>query len=390
MYVRIIDKLPDFQKLEPQWDEMLAHSDFQMPFYSWTWYDTWWKHFGHDYGLFVIAMEDGDGRLLAVAPLMKGRRRVHGLWVSEITFLGNCISPRNTLLFRRGVCSDEVLAHTVDCLAEHHDEWDMARLWNIPEQMPFLTGAEEVLESRGFHVLREPAWESAFIELQGDFETYMAHNFGKQRRRGIRQKVRQLSGLPEYRLLDFRRPEEMSQALELAFAVSHASWKGRIGTDMSRSAASKGFYTEITERLAPRGEVRIWVSMLGDTPLALEYSLVSADATYLIVNDFNEAHQRWSPGTVLLHQVVERAFEEGRAEFQFSGDIYDYKSHWATGIHHHVTLDVFQPRPYSHLLWLLKTMALPAWRSVKATLTGRSKASDRDHSCDERHAASHD
>jgi CelD/BcsL family acetyltransferase involved in cellulose biosynthesis len=369
---------------------MLRDSEFQLPFYSWTWYDTWWRHFAGEYKLFLVAMEDARGRLLAAAPLMQGRRCGRGLWVSEITFMANCISPRNSLLFRRGVCGAEVLACVLDCLAAHHDAWDMTRLWNLPEEMPYLADAEDAIAAHGFYVARDPGWQSAYIALEHGFEPYMADNFSKQRRRGIRQKVRQLSALPGYRVREFRRPEEMPQALELAFAVSRASWKGRIGTDMSQSAASKGFYTELTERLAPRGEVRIWVSLLDDIPLALEYSLVSDKATYLIVNDFNAAYERLSPGTVLLHQVVERAFAEHRAEFQFSGDIYDYKSKWATGIHHHVTLDLFQPHPYSQCLWWLKTLALPAWRSVKTRLTGRTSQAPEDRVCDERHAIARD
>lgn len=373
MQVRIIRDPQELPALEARWDELIRQSEFQAPFYSWTWYDAWWKHFGQEHELFLIAVEDTQGRLQAVAPLMKGKRSLRGLKVSEISFLANSISPRNSILFRKDFSGPEALATVLACLAQHRGEWDIVRLWNIPETASYLSCSDDAVAAHAFRVLREPGWQSASIALENGFEKYMVDNFGKERRRGIRQKVRQLSSLPGYQVMDFTRPEEMEHALELAFAVSRASWKGKLGTDMAALAARKAFYTDITRRLAPRGQVRIWISSLGETPLALEYSLVSDHATYLIVNDFHELHQRMSPGTVLLHQVVERMFDENLAEFQFSGDIYDYKSKWATGVHRHVTLELFHRGPYSRFLWWTKSTALPALRTVKASLRREPK-----------------
>jgi CelD/BcsL family acetyltransferase involved in cellulose biosynthesis len=136
---------------------------------------------------------------------------------------------------------------------------------------------------------------------------------------------------------------------------------------MAGEESRRLFYEDVTRRLSRCGQVRIWTSCLDQTPLAAQYSLVSADTTYLVVNDFNHANQRQSPGTVLLYQVLERLFEEKSVgRFQFSGDLYDYKSQWATGTESHATLELFHDGIYSRFLWWTKKKALPTWRTLRA------------------------
>jgi CelD/BcsL family acetyltransferase involved in cellulose biosynthesis len=375
MNVEIIRTAQGLHELEAAWNDLSQNSSFRAPFYSWTWYDTWWKHFGGSSELFVIAARAPDGRLQVVAPLMKGTRSLRGFRVSEIRFAGNSISPGNSILFRDGVDASEALATVVGCVAEHRREWDLFTLWNVPETAAYLPAFDEAIAPRGFRAILEPGWQSAFVTIGDSFDRYMTGNFGKDRRRGIRQKVRQLSERPGYQVLDFQRPEEMDRAVELAFAVSGSSWKAKLGTDMTGCPARRAFYHELSHRLARQGQVRIWISMLDETPLALQYDLVASDAMYLVVNDFNEACQGQSPGTVLLYQVVEKMFaERSIGRFQFSGDLYDYKSKWATGMHRHVTLEVFGDRCYSRFLCWAKETALPALRSVRASLRAAFKS----------------
>lgn len=369
MQIQVIRTVEGFRELESAWNEMVRGGRFQAPFFSWTWYDAWWKHFGDAAELFVVAGRDPQGRLQLVAPLMKQRRSLRGLPISEIRFLANSISPQNSILVGNGCSGPEALHVVLECLAEHRGEWDMTTLQNVPETMPYLAEIDDSAALVGFRTLREPGWKSAYVTVEGQFADYLATSLGKHRRRGILQKVRQLSQQPGYCVSDFRRQEEMSLALDRAFAVSRSSWKVSLGTDMAGEESRRLFYEDITQRLSQLGQVRIWISCLDQMPLAVQYQLVSADAMYLVTNDFNHAYQRQSPGTVLLCQVLERLYEEKCvSRFQFSGDLYDYKSQWATGIESHATLELFHEGVYSRFLWWTKKNALPALRTIRAKM----------------------
>ena len=365
MQTRIIRTLEGFRELQGAWDDLARDSRFQAPFHGWTWYDTWWQHFGAGSELFLIVGEDGAGRLQMAAPLMKTRRVLRGLPIREIGFLANAISPASAILVRRGFDEAAALAAVLACLADERRRWDMLKLWNVPENVAALDQADAIGRQHSLRLLREPGWRSAYIAPDGDFETYLARRFGKQRLRGIRQKVRQLSQQPGYRLTEFRTPAELDEGLDWAFAVSRASWKGKLGSDMAGAASRRAFYVDITRRLANRGAVRIWASTLEQTPLAVHYQLVAPDATYLIINDFRQEYHAQSPGTVLMYQVAERLFQEPSREFRFSGDLYDYKSLWATGRHCHATLEFFHDGFYSGFICCAKRTAMPAFRRMQ-------------------------
>ena len=326
---------------------MLEHSSFDGPFHSWDWHRVWWKHLGHGGSPFVVTAEDQDGRLQIIAPLMKRRRRHRGLAVTEISFMANTSNPYDSVLHREGIDPSDALARVLIALYECRNEWDVVRLRNIRKCVLDEEQIEARTKSLGLRMLCRPGWSSAYIDIEGPFPEYLSTRLGK-RRRGIVQKVRKTSQLPDYRIDDARAPQEMGPALDRAFAVSASSWKKKLGADMGGASDRRGFYEEITPLLAEREQIRILTSSLGQTPLALQYSLVSPDAMYLLFNDFNEAYGNLSAGTVLLYEVLERLHQERSvARFQFIGHLYDYKSHWATGVAEHLSLEIFHRGAYS-------------------------------------------
>lgn len=346
--------------LGPAWNEMLAHSAFDGPFHSWDWHRVWWKHLGHGASPFVITAADRDDRLEIIAPLMKRRRRHRGLVVTEISFMANTSNPYDSVLHREGIDPSDALARVLIALNECRHEWDVVRLRNIRKRVLDEEQISARAKSLGLRTLCGAGWSSAYIDIEAPFPEYLSTRLGK-RRRGILQKVRKASQLPDYRVDDAREPQQMGPALDRAFAVSASSWKKQLDADMGGASDRRGFYEEITPLLAERSQVRVWTSSLGPTPLALQYNLVSPDTMYLLFNDFNGAYGDLSPGTVLLYEVLDRLHQERSiGRFQFVGHLYDYKSHWATGVEEHLSLEVFHKGAYSRALWNIKTRAIPS------------------------------
>jgi CelD/BcsL family acetyltransferase involved in cellulose biosynthesis len=152
--------------------------------------------------------------------------------------------------------------------------------------------------------------------------------------------------------------------LEQAFIVSKASWKGTANSDMAGSPARRAFYTDLTAQMAEAGLVQIWVLELEGCPIAVQYQLVSDRGVHLLVSDFAENRRELSPGTVLLYHAIERLHEGGGKEFDFCGDAYDYKMAWATGVRRHVSIQVFNSKPYSRFIYVTKSRILPLLRRI--------------------------
>ncbi len=206
---------------------------------------------------------------------------------------------------------------------------------------------------------------SPYIELGGDFDDYLVQNFGRKHRYNIRRTARILRENPDCRVVRFSRRDEMLVALELAFRVSKASWKGTTNSDMAGSEARKAFYVDVTNHLAEEGLVQIWLLELAGCPIAVQYQLISHKAVHLLVSDFDENNHDLSPGTALLYRVIEQLHKEDIKEFDFCGDAYEYKMEWATGIRQHVNIQLFNSNWYSRFIFITKTRILPLFRMAQ-------------------------
>jgi CelD/BcsL family acetyltransferase involved in cellulose biosynthesis len=365
MHVRVVRDLSEFIALRERWDELLACSGRNMPFYSWVWYSTWWKHFGQTSDLFVLVAQEHPGRVDGIAPLLRARTRLRGLPAREVRFFDNSIGPRNAILLRPGDVGLRALRGMVQCLVDHRAEWDLATLTNIDAEASYLGELVEYARRSGLRVLEEQARQSPQIQIDGDFGIYWTSKFNSRQRHNITRRLRRLSERGQYRVVDYTAPSDMETALRLAFQVSASSWKGRIGTHMNGSCAREAFYQEITGLLAEHRQVRIWLAMLDGRPIAVTYHLASEKAVHSLVGDFDDGFRDLSPGNVLLYHVLERLGREGPLLYEFCGDTYDYEKPWATGFKPHVTLQLFNRNLYSRFIFNAKARALPLFRAIR-------------------------
>jgi hypothetical protein len=59
----IVTDAPAFERLAPEWDELLESSDQQVFFLRWHWNWLWWQYFAPKGGeLHVLCCRDGKGR----------------------------------------------------------------------------------------------------------------------------------------------------------------------------------------------------------------------------------------------------------------------------------------------------------------------------------------
>lgn len=366
MKVRVIRNEVGFAALEDRWDELLKCRHDSQPFYSWAWYWAWWKHFGAGSRLFTIVGEDDtNGEVVLIAPFRVRSSRLRSFRVSELSFLENGIGPRNTILFHVSVSDREATDAVLKCLAEHKSEWDIARLSNVEISESWIERVHELKEMHSINALELAARHSPYIAIGDDFELYFTKTFRRKQRYNIRRTVKHLLKSEDSRVIVCSERDEIQNALEKAFRVSAASWKGLTKSDMAGIPARRAFYTEVTNRLAGSNLVRVWILEHSGSAIAIQYQLVANGRVYLLVSDFDEAHSALSPGTTLLYEVIQQLHQERYNHFDFCGNAYGYKLDWATGASHHVTLELFNRRWYSNLIFTTKNHILPTFRKIR-------------------------
>ena len=64
MHVKRIHSLQNQPNLAASWNALAN----DIPFRSWEWLTTWWKHYGDGHELFVLLVHDDQEKLLGIAP----------------------------------------------------------------------------------------------------------------------------------------------------------------------------------------------------------------------------------------------------------------------------------------------------------------------------------
>jgi len=168
-----------------------------------------------------------------------------------------------------------------------------------------------------------------FADLTLGWPGYLDH-FTPAAIKGIRYEVRRfarLHGLAMPR--SFRRPEEMAEFYRLARAVSRTTYQERL----LRCGLPEGeaFEEQLRQR-AQADEVRGFVLMDGQRPVAYSYCLHINGLVLSQFLGYDSAYARLSPGTVLMFGVMEHLLAEGRCRlFDFGQGFSQYKKLFSTG-----------------------------------------------------------
>lgn len=368
MKIKIIDTKSDLLRIKNRWDNLLNEAKCNFPFYSWTWYERWWEYFGKGNELFIITVEDSNGELTAIAPLMKKKNILKGFKINEVCFQDNGIGPRNRFLFKNNYLGLQAVKAILEYFSSYCSDWDIINLESIDEEMPFLDEINDYILKLGLFVFNSGGKRSPYLKFNGDFKSFMGKKFGSKQRNTIKRKVRIFAEKGEAKVVQYNDPEETQMALDLAFKVSMSSWKGKNGTDMSASQSSKSFYTDITNYFAKLNQVKIWILKLQDKPVAVQYQLFSNNKVYMLIIDFCEEYKKLSPGTVLMYHILQKYHDEEEVnEFDFCGDAHDYKLKWGNNVREHKSLQIFSRRPYSYFIYFAKAKVLPMFRKITHT-----------------------
>ncbi|PYV02505.1 MAG: hypothetical protein DMG26_11290, partial [Acidobacteria bacterium] len=76
LQVRAYASLEELEGLLPAWDELLSHFATATTFSTWQWLVPWWRAYGRDQKLKVLAFFDPRETLVGLAPLASATQRI--------------------------------------------------------------------------------------------------------------------------------------------------------------------------------------------------------------------------------------------------------------------------------------------------------------------------
>ena len=212
-----------------------------------------------------------------------------------------------------------------------------------------LTGeAQRLCESAHAHrytALVRTKERSPLVRMDGDWATYEA-GLSASLRRDLRRCRRRLDEQGRV-WLDVH--DDVSRLGE-ALALERLGWKEQAGTAIASRPETQQFYTEIAHWAAERGWLRLIFLRLDDRAVAFQFALEAGGAHLGLKSGFDPAFRAMSPGRLIVHASLERAFAIGLQRFEFMGTADAYKLRFANDAYDRVLFQGFSPTPAGRVL----------------------------------------
>jgi CelD/BcsL family acetyltransferase involved in cellulose biosynthesis len=312
----------DFDLFEEEWDD-LALRIGAPPFWRPGWVRAWWQAFGA--GELTLLVSRNAGRVSGLLALERRR--------GVLRTTGNWHTP-----------SCGVLAET----AADRDALCAGLLAQAPRRLSlaFLSSSEDIdclsnhARRAGYRVLARTLAESPVIDLAVEQQRY-EQELSPNLRANLRRNLRRLRGEGHVAFEVDDGPERLADCLEL----EARSWKGANGTAIASRPETRAFYEGVVQWAVTEGLLRIALLRVGGRPIAFQLALQDSVAYYPLKGGFDPAYARCSPGILLLHATVTRAFQQGLERYELLGGAERYKLKWATRRRSVRFMQAFAPTP---------------------------------------------
>ncbi len=159
--------------------------------------------------------------------------------------------------------------------------------------------------------------------------------------------------------------------LDQFIAVEKNSWKGKMRTALAYDRVQAEFIERFCTMAAQRGMVRFCFLDVGDTVAAAQIAAVFDDRFWSIKIGYDERFAKFSPGELLLMDLVKYAVDEGLTHFEFCGKEAEWTRRWTSSAHEIVALRYYPFNAFGAIAVLEDGAAL-IWNRVKSTWRNRS------------------
>lgn len=321
MIFELHQSFPDH--LEKEWNNLLADSIVHVPFLRYEYLKSWWQtrgggEWGPDARLAIVTASQ-SGRLVGVAPLFiadwEERPTLLLLGSIEISdFLDLIVRAEDLPAFCLGLL--DVLT-----AAQFPLPWACLDLYNVLDSSPALAALQQAAARCGLAYALEPFRPSVAIRLSGDWETYLA-GIDKKQRHEIRRKMRRAyAGELPVRWYIVQEADELEPAIsEFLRLMTLDAEKARFLTPPMRENFVQTMRCAFTA-----GCLQLAFLEIGGVKAAGYFNLDYLNQVWVYNSGMDPSFNEYSPGWVLLGELLRWANENGRDTFDFMRGDEDYK-----------------------------------------------------------------
>lgn len=309
-----IRSLEELSQIASPWSMLWEACPTATPFQRPEWVLPWAKHFCSQ-GLSALAIYRGNdlvGLALFFRYTLEGERR--------IAFLGGGNSDYHELLYEPSLAR-AVVSSLHEHLLKTRSSWDRCDWEQVPNdsplvaQLPALPMSVDLAQGDVCPVLRVDDSTEDFAGVP----CHQAARFRKYRRRAERLAVVSLCQ---------EDGAAIRSTLDDLFRFCASRWHTPSAAGTVTGAKSRDFLREAAESLGGSRLLRLYALRFYDRSAAVIYGFACKRTMYCYLQGFDQEFSKWSPGTLIVGSVIERARAEGLDTIDFLRGAEPYKFTW--------------------------------------------------------------
>jgi len=309
------------KEAEAIWRGMETPDYLHTAFQRFDFLNTWQTHAGAQLNVKprIVIASDRDGRPLVLLPL--GSTRENGIHVAR--FLGGKHPTFNMGLWRRDFAASASKADVdaiVAGIAAHRDDIDLLALAQQPERWDGILNPLARLahqpSANACPVLSMPAGAAPEDIISSGF------------RRRIRSKEKKLKVLPGYRFFLVQTDEDIARVLDAFFAIKPLRMAAQNLPNVFADAGVETFIRTACLSKAPADGRAIVIHALecDDEIIAMFAGVADGSRISMMFNTYTMSENaKYSPGLILLRNIIDRYAEMGYRAFDLGIGSDDYK-----------------------------------------------------------------
>jgi CelD/BcsL family acetyltransferase involved in cellulose biosynthesis len=327
--VQSIHSYEQLWALAREWQALEVAAATQVPFQTWEWSTSWWRHLHEDSSgvrdsMRVCVIRAPSGELIGVAPLMLTERPSRGpLRLRVLQFFGadpNITALRAILCHPdlARACYGAVRAH----LASSYSDWDWIA-WEGYAADSAIDMADPLLDlqsSSAFVLPLARTWPEMKQGLKRNIKESLRHCYNSLKRDGLSctldvcvDPTDIAQGLPDF----FRLHAARAQLQE---TLNHA--------DVFETEQSQAFLTDVTTRLAERGVAKLFQLRINGRVVAARIGFELGETLYLYYSGWEPAYGQYGVMTTLTSEIIQFAIQRGLGAVHLSTGRDVSKTRW--------------------------------------------------------------
>jgi len=354
----ILDQLAD------EWRELCAGAADDQPFYRPEWIRAYFRFFARRKNIIVIAARL-EGRLCLMLPLIEETGTFSKMPVRKFRAPVNSCAGRFDAIYSAGPNGEAAIQATWRYLREL-DGWDVLQLRDAL-QGSAVSRLAAAARADGLSTIQIDDKPSPYVPVPADPELLKQLPVNARLRRQLRQIRREIA--EKDLSLKLHRVETADpKALNRFYELEASGWKGQERTAILLYGR-KPFLDEVAASAARAGYFTLYLLELDGQLIAGHYGFTHRACYYSVVVAYNESFKEFSPGHLIIDEIVRDCAARGVRAYQTTGQDQEWKMRWTNQVQplsHHF---VFRGR-LGNLAYAVESRLRPA---VSRLLAGQNK-----------------